>query len=56
MAKNERYVTTIELNSQQATDRLKELEQKVKDLKKAKEDAAKSGGFFDEKELKKALE
>ena len=55
MAKNERYVTTIELNSQQATDRLKELEQKVKDLKKAKEDAAKSGGFFDEKELKKAV-
>ena len=55
MAKNERYVTTIELNSQQATNRLKELEQKVKDLKKAKEDAAKSGGFFDEKELKKAV-
>ena len=55
MAKNERYVTTIELNSQQATDRLKELEQKVKDLKKAKEEAAKSGGFFDEKELKKAV-
>lgn len=54
MAKNERYVTTIELNSQQATDRLKELEQKVKDLKKAKEDAAKSGGFFDEAQLKKA--
>lgn len=54
MAKNERYITTIELNSQQATDRLKELEQKVKDLKKAKEDAAKSGGFFDEAQLKKA--
>ena len=54
MAKNERYVTTIELNSQQATDRLKELEQKVKDLKKAKEEAAKSGGFFDEAQLKKA--
>lgn len=54
MARNERYVTTIELNSQQATDRLKELEQKVKDLKKAKEDAAKSGGFFDEAQLKKA--
>ena len=54
MAKNERYVTTIELNSQQAQDRLKELEQKVKDLKKAKEDAAKSGGFFDESQLKKA--
>ena len=34
MANNERYITTIELNSQQATDRLKELEQKVKDLKK----------------------
>lgn len=55
MANNERYITTIELNSQQATDRLKELEQKVKDLKKAKEDAAKSGGFFDEKELRKAV-
>ena len=54
MAKNERYVTTVELNSQQAMDRLKELEQKVKDLKKAKEDAAKSGGFFDEAQLKKA--
>lgn len=54
MANNERYITTIELNSQQATDRLKELEQKVKDLKKAKEDAAKSGGFFDEAQLKKA--
>ena len=54
MANNERYITTIELNSQQATDRLKELEQKVKDLKKAKEDAAKSGGFFDESQLKKA--
>lgn len=54
MANNERYITTIELNSQQATDRLKELEQRVKDLKKAKEDAAKSGGFFDESQLKKA--
>ena len=54
MARNERYVTTIELNSQQATDRLKELQNKVKDLKKAKEDAAKSGGFFDESQLKKA--
>jgi TP901 family phage tail tape measure protein len=55
MAKNERYVTTIELNSQQATDRLNELEKKVKDLKKAKEEAAKTGGFFDEKELKKTV-
>ena len=54
MANNERYITTVELNSQQAMDRLKELEQKVKDLKKAKEDAAKSGGFFDEASLKKA--
>ena len=37
MAKNERYITTVELNSQQAMDRLKELEKKVNDLKKAKE-------------------
>ena len=54
MARNERYITTVELNSQQAMDRLKELEKKVQDLKKAKEDAAKSGGFFDEKQLTKA--
>lgn len=54
MANSERYITVVELNSQQAMDRLKELEQKVKDLKKAKEDAAKSGGFFDEASLKKA--
>ena len=54
MARNERYITTVELNSQQATDRLKELEQKVRDLKKAKEEALKSGGFFDESSLKKA--
>ena len=54
MANQERYITVVELNSQQAQDRLKELEKKVKDLKKAKEDAIKSGGFFDEKELKKA--
>lgn len=54
MARNERYVTVVELNSQQAMDRLKELEQKVRELKKAKEDAAKSGGFFDEAQLKKA--
>ena len=52
--RNERYITTIELNSQQAQDRLKELEQKVKDLKKAKEDAARSGGLFDEAQLRKA--
>ena len=54
MAKNERYITVVELNSQQAMDRLKELEKKVNDLKKAKENAAKSGGFFDEAQLKKA--
>lgn len=54
MARNERYITTVELNSQQAIDRLKELEKKVQDLKKAKEDAARSGGFFDEKQLAKA--
>ncbi|MCR4602478.1 MAG: phage tail tape measure protein [Prevotella sp.] len=53
MANTERYVTIVELNSQQAQDRLKELEKKVRDLKKAKEDAARSGSFFDEKELKK---
>ena len=54
MAKNERYITTVELNSQQAMDRLQELENKVKSLKKAKEDAAKTGGFFNEADLKKA--
>ena len=54
MAANERYVMTIELNSQQATDRLKELEQRVKDLKKAKEEAARTGGFFDDAQLRKA--
>ena len=54
MAKNERYITTVELNSQQAMDRLQELENKVKNLKKAKEDAAKTGGFFNEADLKKA--
>ena len=54
MAKNERYITVVELNSQQAMDRLKELEKKVNDLKKAKEEAAKTGGFFDESSLKKA--
>ena len=55
MARNERYVTTVELNSQQAMDRLKELEKRVQDLRKAKEEAAKSGGFFDDKQLKKAV-
>jgi hypothetical protein len=34
MARNERYVTVVELNSQQAMDRLKELEQKVRELKR----------------------
>ena len=54
MARTERYVTIVELNSQQAQDRLKELEAKVKDLRKAKEEATRDGRFFDEKELKKA--
>lgn len=54
MARNERYITTVELNSQQATDRLQELIKKVEDLKKKKAEAVKSGGFFDEASLKKA--
>ena len=54
MGRTERYVTIVELNSQQAQDRLKELEAKVKDLRKAKEEATRDGRFFDDKELKKA--
>lgn len=54
MGRTERYVTIVELNSQQAQDRLKELEAKVKDLRKAKEEAVRDGKFFDDKELKKA--
>ena len=54
MANNERYITTVELNSQQAQDRLQELIKKVNELKKAKEDAVKNGSFFDEASLKKA--
>ena len=54
MARNERYVTTVELNSQQAQDRLEELKKRVQELKKAKEEAVKNGGFFDEASLKKA--
>lgn len=54
MARTERYVTVVELNSQQAQDRLKELEARVKELKRAKEEAAKNGSFFDENALKKA--
>ena len=54
MARNERYITVVELNSQQAMDRLKELEKKVKDLKRAKEEAVRNGQFFDEASLKKA--
>lgn len=55
MARNERYVTTIELNSQQAQDHLKQLENKVASLRKEKEKALKSGGFFNEKELTNAI-
>lgn len=55
MARNERYVTTIELNSQQAQDHLKQLENKIASLRKEKEKALKSGGFFNEKELTNAI-
>lgn len=55
MAHNERYVTTIELNSEQAQDHLKQLEKKLESLKRKKEEALKTGGFFDEKELINAI-
>lgn len=54
MARNERYVTTIELNTQQATDHLEKLKKKVADLEKEREKVKALGGFFDEKELTKA--
>ena len=53
MARNERYVTTIELNSQQAQDRLKQLTDRVAELRKQKA-ALKPGEWFNENELKKA--
>lgn len=55
MAHNERYITTIELNSEQAQDHLKQLENRVASLRKEKEKALKSGGFFNEKELTNAI-
>ena len=54
MARNERYVTTIELNSEQAQDRLKELTKRVDELKKAKAEAIKKGEWWDDNSLKKA--
>lgn len=55
MARNERYVTTIELNSEQAQDHLKQLEKHVESLRKKKEEALKSKGFFNEQELTDAI-
>ena len=55
MANNERYVTTIELNSEQAQDRLKKLINTVEDLKRKKNEALSKGqSFLEEAELKKA--
>lgn len=55
MANNERYVTTIELNSEQAQDRLKKLISTVEDLKRKKNEALSKGqSFLEEAELKKA--
>lgn len=55
MANNERYVTTIELNSEQAQDRLMKLISTVEDLKRKKNEALSKGqSFLEEAELKKA--
>lgn len=55
METNQRYVTTVELNSQQAQEHLRELEKKVKEFKKKKDEALAQGmKFVDDKELKKA--
>ena len=54
MGRNERYITTIELNSQEAQNHLQKLVKKVEELKKKKDEALAQGKFFDEKELKKA--
>jgi TP901 family phage tail tape measure protein len=54
MARNERYITTVELNSQQAMDRLNELKKKVDELRKKRDEAFAKGEFFDEKQLTKA--
>ena len=54
MGRNERYITTIELNSQEAQNHLQKLVKKVEELKKKKDEALAQGKFFDDKELKKA--
>ena len=54
MARNERYITTIELNSTEAQNHLDKLTKKVEELRKKKDAALAQGKFFDEKELKKA--
>lgn len=54
MGRNERYITTIELNSQEAQNHLQKLVKKVEELKKKKDEALAQGKFFDNKELKKA--
>ncbi len=43
MARQEVYTTVIKLNSEEAKNRLKELEDKVARLKKAKQDAFSAG-------------
>lgn len=43
MARQEVYTTIVKLNSEEAKNRLKELEDKVARLKKAKQDAFSTG-------------
>ena len=51
----DKYITTVELNSQQAQDRLKQLIATVDELKRKKDKALSSGkSFLDESQLKKA--
>lgn len=58
MARQEEYTTVVKLNSEEAKNRLKELEDKVARLKKAKQDAFSTGdsrlGAFLAKDLKAA--
>ena len=55
MANSERYITTIELNSEQAQNRLQKLIETVDNLKKKKNEALSKGEVFvDEAELKRA--
>lgn len=51
----DKYITTVELNSQQAQDRLKQLIATVDELRRKKDAALSSGrSFLDESQLKKA--